>query len=301
MPRPGSVNINSENSDYCHNVDKCKNCYLLANAVGNRDCMYGRDFYFNDDCIDCDHIQKCTLSYQCVSCKECWNSNFLQDCENCTDCDYGYDLKDCKNCIGCVGLRKKEFHIFNAPYSKEDFAAKKRALTPDEIMSGFSQLKTQIPRRALIEINAEQSLGDNVLNSKNIILGFDVVDCQDCGYVTELKGSKDCWDIFVMEYSELCYEIGSSYKLNNCNFCFSCWESSNLELCEWVGASHDCFGCAGIYRKQFHILNQPYEKEAYFKKVAELKDQLKAEGMYGMQFITPTYPFADTVAAWDRL
>lgn len=162
-PRVASVIINSVNSDYCHNVDNCKNCYLIANGVGNQDCMYGRDFYGNTDCIDCDHIKTCTLCYSCVNCKECYNSNFLQDCANAVDCNYGYFLKDCKNCIGCVGLRKKEFHIFNKLYSKEDFFVRKKYLKANEIEQEFEQLKTQVPRRDMLQISAEHCLGDNIL------------------------------------------------------------------------------------------------------------------------------------------
>lgn len=300
-PRVASVIINSVNSDYCHNCDNCKNCYLIANGVGNQDCMYGRDFYKNTDCTDCDHIETCTLCYNCVNCKECWNGNFLQDCANAVDCNYGYFLKDCKNCIGCAGLRKKEFHIFNKPYSKEEFSAKKASLTQNEITEAFDRLKKEVPRRDTMQINTENCFGDNILNSKDIFYGFDVRDSQDCGYVAELHGVKDSWDIFVLEYSELCYDLSSCYKLNNCNFCFSCWESNDLEFCEWVSNSQNCFGCVSLHRKEYHLLNQPYSKDEYFKKTAEIKDQLKREGRYDLRVLTPTYPIEDTVALWPRL
>lgn len=300
-PRLGSVVLNAVNSEYTHNTDHCKNCYLLANAVQNEDCMYGRDFYENSDCVDCDHILRCTLCYGCVNCKDCWNSNFLQDCNNCSDSDFNYDLRDCKNCIGCVGLRKKEFHIFNEPYSKEDYLAKKSSLTQGEITREFENLKLQIPRRATLQINAENCFGDNIQNSKNVFYGFDVVDCHDSGYVAESKNLKDCFDVFVLEYSELCYDISSCYRINNCNFCFSCVTSSNLEYCEWVSNSSDCFGCISLNHKSFHIINKPYSKDEYFKKVAEIKDQLKKEGTYGNYYLEPTYPFTDSVASWPKL
>ena len=63
----------------------------------------------------------------------------------------------------------------------------------------------------------------------------------------------------------------------------------------------DCFGCISLHRKQYYILNKPYSKEEYFKQVAELKDQLRTQGIYGQMLITPCFPREDTVAVWDKM
>lgn len=300
-PRVGSIRLNPVNSEYTHNTDHCKNCYLIANAVKNQDCMYGRDFYNDTDCVDCDHTLDCTLCYECLNCKNCYQSTYLQDCENCRDCTYGYDLKSCTNCIGCTGLRKKEYHIFNEPYSPEEFARKKASLTPNEIMQTFVKLKESTPRRWADIIGSEHSIGDYIHNSKNAFASFDIIECQDVGYVSESKKVKDSWDIFVLEDAELCYDCSSNHILHNSNFCFMCASSSNLEYCELVFNSKDCFGCISLNHKQYQILNTPYAKEAYFKTLATLKDQLKKEGTYGRQYLSTTHPYQDTVASWERL
>lgn len=300
-PRTGSIRLNPVNSEYTHNTDQCKNCYIIANAVKNEDCMYGRDFYDNCDCVDCDHILKSTLCYECVNVKNCYDSSFLQDCDDCQNCAYGYDIKGCRNCTGCVGLRKKEFHIFNEPYSREDFFEKKKSLQPAEIQKHFEKLKTKVPRKALEVIQVENSLGNYIRHSKNVFSSFDVVECEDIGYVYEAKKLKDCWDIMTLEDSELCYDCSSNHILNNCNFCFMCTSSSDLEYCELVFNSKYCFGCVSLNHKEYHILNQPYSREEYFKKVSEIKEQLRSEWSYGRRYLTPTYPLADTVASWPRL
>ncbi|KKU78616.1 MAG: hypothetical protein UY05_C0053G0001, partial [Candidatus Peregrinibacteria bacterium GW2011_GWA2_47_7] len=225
----------------------------------------------------------------------------LQDCENCRDCEFGYDLKGCTNCIGCVGLRKKEYHIFNEPYSPAEFAQKKAALTLDEIIQNFEKLKESTPRKWADIVGSERALGNYIYNSKNVFASFDVVECQDVGYIVECKKVKDSYDITVLENSELCYDCSSNHVLYNCNFCFGCVESSNLEYCELVFNSKDCFGSISLNHKQYQILNKQYEKDAYFKTVAELKDQLRKEGTYGRQYLAPTYPYSDTVASWGRL
>ncbi len=300
-PRIGSIRLNPVNSEYTHNTDHCKNCYLIANAVKNEDCMYGRDFYSNQDCVDCDHIADSTLCYECLNCKNCYDSSFLQDCEDCRDCSFGYDLKGCRNCISCVGLRKKEFYIFNEPYSKEKFFTKKKELSTAMVKNEMEKLKKIVPRLAAMQNDTENCVGDYIYHSKNAYSCFDIVECQDIGYLDECKKVKDSWDILTLENAELCYACSSNHILTNCNFCFMCVSSSDLEYCEFVMNSKYCFGCVSLNHKEYHILNRPYPREEYFKKVRKIKEQLKREGTYARTFLTPSYPWEDTVAIWPRM
>ncbi|MBI5413608.1 hypothetical protein HZA42_04640 [Candidatus Peregrinibacteria bacterium] len=89
--------------------------------------------------------------------------------------------------------------------------------------------------------------------------------------------------------------------MNNCNFCFACTTSSDLDFCELVFNSKYCFGCIGLNHKEYYILNKPYSREDYFKRVAEIKEELKCDSDYGRGFWSPTYPFQDTVGSWPRL
>lgn len=45
-------------------------------------------------------------------------------------------------------------------------------------------------------------------------------------------------------------------------------------------------------------MNKPYEREEYFKKVSEIKDQLRGEGLYGEMLISGTYSLEDTMIVW---
>ena len=167
-PRLSSFLLNSTNSTYTFNVDQAKNLYLIANSVNCQDCMYGRDVYDCSDCTDCNHVKNCTLCFGCLNCRNCYNCDFLQDSENCTDCRYGYYLRGCKNCIGCAGLTHKEFHIFNQPYSKDEYFKKIKTLNDEDIKKGFEKTKLQTPRINLSVINAENVTGNCIYNSKDI-------------------------------------------------------------------------------------------------------------------------------------
>ncbi|MEK7528784.1 MAG: hypothetical protein AAB592_03375, partial [Patescibacteria group bacterium] len=59
--------------------------------------------------------------------------------------------------------------------------------------------------------------------------------------------------------------------------------------CAQVFNSHDCFMCVGINHTEYRILNQPYQKEEYFKRVLETTDAMKKDGTWGKWFAS-AYP-----------
>ena len=293
------IQLSNVNSDFCYNADRCKNCYMLANTVDNEDCMYGRDFYHNRDSVDCDHVFRCTLCYEGVNIKNCYNCDYLQDCESCTDCRYGYDLKGCRNCVGCASLRNKEYCLFNQQLSPSVFNEKVKELSDEAIFDGFGNVKLKTPRLYSIQSNSENSIGNYIHHCQNAYMAFDAVECQDVGYIAEAKSIKDSWDIFVLEYSELCYNLSSCHKMYNCNCCFFSSESKDCEYSELMLNCDHCFGCVSLHHKKYHILNKPYSEEEYFKEVARIKEEMKGEGVLGELWLPSTYPEKDTVLMWE--
>ncbi|MBI4975197.1 hypothetical protein HZC20_00830 [Candidatus Peregrinibacteria bacterium] len=298
MPRLSAYQIENINSNYVYNCKHVKNCYLIANAVENEDCMYGRDIYDSKNCVDCDHIKGCTLCYGCLNAQNCYNCDHFQDCSTCTDCQHGYFLKGCQNCVGCVGLKQQKFHIFNKSYNEKEYYEKLKTLNEEDIKTTFEKLKTTTPRVGVLQENSENFTGNCVYHSRNIIESYDIIDCEDCGYILEGKEIKDSYDITILEYSELCYEISSCHKMHNCNFCYFSMDCSDMEYGLFVVNCHNCFGCMSIKHKQYYILNKPYEKETYFKEVARIKDELKSQGLYGQWLTIPPFKREETLATW---
>ena len=52
-------------------------------------------------------------------------------------------------------------------------------------------------------------------------------------------------------------------------------QSAYLVRCMACSGCTYCFGCVGLVRKDFHILNEPYDRQTYFAKVAELRRALR--------------------------
>lgn len=303
LPRIGLVTINCENSPYVSYSGNLKNCHLLCGSEYDEDCYYGFWLYDSKDSVDCDYCQKCELCFDCLDCLECYSCSHSQDCVNCIDCEYCYDCTGCQNCFGSTGLRRKQFYIGNKQYPKEDYFKKveemKIKYSVDQLREILKQVSEKAPRLFVHVLNNENSTGDYVYNSKNAANCFDVKNLEDCGYCNNSLSLKDCFDMSNSYYnSELNYEVMSAMNIGNCNFCVTCFDSNDLDHCEHVYNSHDCFGCISLKHAEYCILNEQYSKDEYFKKVREIKEQMKQNGEY-MQFVSSTYPYEDSNAEME--
>lgn len=278
--------VHNTNCPYVHMVSYSKDSYMCFGGYKCEDCGYCH--YPNQlrDCWDTYFAIKCELCYECVSCTQCYSCNFCAECVNCTDCQFCYDCRGCKNCFGCVGLRQKEFYVFNQSYSKEAYVQKMKELrlrNPADIKQHFEameRLREKHPHIASVQTNTQNCVGDHIINSKNCSWAFATTESEDCCYVFHNDHLKDSMDTDLMAASELIYECTPGYDLYNCNFCLECGNTKNAEFCVRVFNSHDCFGCVGRDHAEFEILNQKYPKDEYFKRVAQMKDQLKSEKKY---------------------
>ena len=118
----GLKNVNSTGSHVTH----CKNVndsFLVRDSEDMRYCQYtqvpgNKDCY--DSCFWGEHME---LMYECSICGEnSYNLKFCLNCwPTCRDSEYSMDLFSCSDCFGCVGLKKKQYCIFNKQYTKEEY------------------------------------------------------------------------------------------------------------------------------------------------------------------------------------
>lgn len=282
VPRCALFNISSQNSDFCAYSRSNKNCYLCRGNDYNENFLYGYWVYHNEDCVDSSYIYDSQLLYECVDCKKCYNLNFCQDCQNSSDSWFLYNCYGCVNCYMCANLKHAEFYILNKKYSREDYLGEIELLKKipiDQQQNRFNEFLLQHPRLYMHQTQNENSIGDYVYNTRNCYACYDLQDAEDSMYLSHALKMKDCTDCDFMYNAELCYEC-ESVEGHNCNFCYVCWECSNMEFCELCFNCQDCFFCIGLKSHKYHIFNKPYSKEEYFKKVAEIKEELRAQGQY---------------------
>ncbi len=263
-----------------------KNAYLCFGGYKVEDSSYCYFPFQLKDCNDTLFTSQSELCYECISCVKCYSCDYCQNCANSSDCKFCYDCRGCNNCFGSVGLRQKSYYFFNQPLSKEEYFNCLREWDfshPSHfqaIQKKVEELRKNHPHNASVQINCQNCIGDDIVNSKNCYWAFNAENCEDSGYLFHTDHLKDSYDTEVTAQGELLYECTPGYDLYNCNFCLECGNTKNAEYCVRCFNSHDVFGCVGRNHAEFEILNQKYSKDEYFKKVAEIKDELRAKKTY---------------------
>ena len=119
---PENFNSGSEDTtgDYLRDCTRCYYCFDSEKGpVDNFWCgwMYGAPTD-NAFCWGTISSSECYLSVSSP------DSNKVKMCyrsSRCENSEYLIGCMDCRNCFGCVGLRKKEYCIFNKQYTEEEY------------------------------------------------------------------------------------------------------------------------------------------------------------------------------------
>jgi hypothetical protein len=280
--------VNGVNSDYSNNFTEPKNCYLCFNGNQSEDCMYSHGLTFCRDCVDVSHLSKCESCYDsfwltsgnsnigCNNCESSFNMWFCKACVGCSDC------------VGCVGLRKKQYCIFNQPYSKEEYQAKLKELDLGSF-SQYQKIKAQahdfwlkFPIKFLEGLHNTRVSGNYIDHSKDVRNSFLVREGEHlkfCQYIQELPGSKDCYDWSIWgDNGQLMYECHAcGVGTQNVRFClFTQEDSHDVEYSMVCSGSSYLFGCVGVRKKQYCILNKQYRKEEYEVLLPKIREHMNS-------------------------
>jgi hypothetical protein len=299
VPRISLMNKEHENAEYCNFAWRNKNSYLCTTSGECEDAFYTKRSWNCRNVADCSNMTACELCYECIDCRNCYNCLWLQNSSDSTDCTLGYNLKNCKNCFGCYNLVNQSFCIYNEKYSPEEYAKKLSELKknlPAEVEK-FQKLHT-ISRKFMDAINVEHCSGDAVYNSKNAQFCFDVNQMEDCKFVFDASFVKDAYDVNNEDHSELVYEANGSETNYMHRFSDICWFNKFLTYCSLCFHSEYLFGCVGMNKGKYCILNKEYSKKDYEALVVRIVEHMKQTGEWGEYFPMQLSAFAynETVA-----
>lgn len=297
MPRLGVTNAQDQNSDYTNYGYRNKDCYLMFTSDQNQGCHYGTYVWNSVDCFDNFFVLYSELCYSCVDCVQCYGCSFCQECENCSDCFGCFDLKGCRNCFGSSGLRNKEFVFFNEQLSKEDYEARVQEAKQNwpALMERLKTVGQGTPRRNLFVVSSENAHGDHLKNCKNVAQCFDCQDFEEGMYCANVVAKSDhCFDMDGGGFTYWCYEVLSTgATASRCVGVEHTWNNGNdLLHCAFSMGSSDLFGCAGLHRKQYCILNKQYSKEDYETLAAKIVEHMQRTGEWGLFFPPALSAFA---------
>jgi len=294
-----------QNSPYTNYAGKNRDCHFIFDSDENWDCYYSYSINKSKDCIDCYRIRKCELCCECIDCFNCYNSYYLQNSENCADSYFLRNCVGCKNCIGCINLHNKQYYISNKQATKKEYESFKEKLKSyknlQSAFADFQKFQLKFPRKYIQGTHNENSFGEYLDHSKNAYECYDSSDLWDCKYVRQafnpLKDSMDCQECGDAELLYECAFLG--YKAFNVKLSTHILGgSSDMEYCIFSPHSDHLFGCIGLRKKRFCILNKQYTEEKYKKLLTKIKEHMKSTSEYGEFFPASLSPFAynETIA-----
>ena len=306
VPRLSNFNYPDDrmiNSAYTNCAGDLKDCYLVFASGRNEKCLYG--MYLTDcfSCVDCFFVTNCTNCYEGVDLVTCHSVFYSADCRECSESYFLRDCRNCTDCVGCVGLRNKRYHIFNQPFSPEEYrqecerlgVGRSRKLSHASraaLARRFEELSSELPKRATHGENNEGSRGDYISNTKSCVNCFDTFNSRDCLHCTWFSEGRDSADVYAWGEMELCYFIsGGGQDMYGCAFTamsYACKESFYLDLCLYC---KNCFGCVGLKNKEYCLFNQQLSKAEYEQAVPEVIAAMQRHGEWGEFFPGASSPF----------
>lgn len=273
VPRSNLLNTHVVNSPYTNMVYKSKNIYLSSSILNSEDVLYSWASDGGKSCVDCQKVENSELCYECIDVERCYKAAYLIKCKNCVDSRFLFDCVNCKSCFLSSNLRNKEYVFKNTQYSREEYLKKvedyqrgSHKLREKAVDEFLSLIQNSLHKFANI-VKSQNSSGDNIHNAKNAVKSFDVYDVEDIKYAFRCVGEKDSMDIMgAGPGSNNTYEgISTGVEGSRQRFCAFTWEIVfDLDYC-WNahnGVSH-CFGCTGLTKKQYCILNKQYTEESF--------------------------------------
>lgn len=147
--------------------------------------------------------------------------------------------------------------------------------------------------------NNQNVTGDHIVNCKNCIECYDSARLEDCGYLIFSFNSKDCFDgHVVVDNCQLCYGTISTINQYNTQFTFVSFYSKNSIYLDHCQYSQECFGCSGLKRQKYCILNKQYSKDDYENMRSRIITHMKETGEWGTPLPPQLSPFGynETVA-----
>jgi hypothetical protein len=297
--------VNCTDSEYVSYCGDDKRCYLDIAGEANQDCYYCKFVKYSLNCVDCSFVYNSELNYECVNCHRIYGSTFLNRCQNSNNCHFCYDCRNCQDCFGCWNLRNKQYCIFNKQYAKEEYEQKIADLNRGSF-SAREQLKKDFHERgtrAIIRfaqiVNCEDCEGDDLNQCKNVNESFDVTKAQDSKWLYDVLDAKDCYDLnFSLYEPQSSIELISTLNMAQSGFCNASHFCTDVWYSDKCNNSQNLFGCIGLNRQKFCILNKQYSEGEYGALRKKIADSMRETGEWGEYFPIGTSGFGynETVA-----
>ena len=274
FPLQSLMNSKAVNSEYCNIAEESKDSYLCSASWKIENTYYSNAVNRTNNCIDLQIVQDSSFCYDDLNCNDCNKVFYSQNSHSCVDSYFLYDCKGCINCFMCSNLRNKSYCFNNQQLTREEYLERLEEIDFGSYYSilklkkDYENLKLKSIHKFAVINNSIDTSGNNIDHAKNCFNCFDVSnnikDCKNIFWafnnvvnvynsgpgLAELETSYEVFDTGVGGSNNLFGNL--IYYSNNVEYSFNCYNCSY------------CFGCLGLKKKQYCILNKQYTKEEYF-------------------------------------
>ncbi len=299
-PRPALMNRDPDNSEYCNYAGQNKNCYMANNGSWyNEGCLLGDAYLRSRDSLDCSYLKTSELCYEVTGGEGLYECTYSVDCHHSANCHLSLNLRGCRDCFLCSNLRNKRGYVLNEPASddrRRELREKMRTASGiAELLAAFEDVRRDSLHPAVHQVNCEQCSGDYLANCKNVGLSFLVTGVRDAKHLLHCDDANDLWDCSLAGYAgaELYYEsVSSGDGGGRVIFSSRSWASSDSMYCDIIMSCRHVFGCVGLKREEYCILNKRYSRADYEKLVPKLVAHMRETKEWGEFFPEELAPCA---------
>lgn len=298
VPRLALVAFNNVRSEYTNGSAENKDCYLTFAADYNEDCLYGRLLQRNKFCVDCAFVHESELCYECIDTRKCFKCMFSEQCQDSSDLLFCYNMRNSNNCILCTNGRNMSNCILNTQYTKEEYDKKKSEILSsyesiEEAKKKFGELKSSLIVKYTNQTKCHNVTGDYIHNCHDGVMLYDTYDAKNCSYMKDTENPTDSWDCNNYYYKcEFGYNIMGAMQVSKSKNSAFIFYSNEIEYCENCHHLTSCFGCEGVRKGEYIILNKQYTKEEYYELKQKIEEQMKKDGTFGQYFPAQVAPFS---------
>ncbi|MBU0731663.1 hypothetical protein KKC88_02165 [Patescibacteria group bacterium] len=300
VPRVATIGAHNQNCEFVNYTNYSKDSYLIYGCHQAERCFYSWRIHHSKDSLDCLQTTKSELCYYGIDLEDSYNTHFAYQVKGCQDCSFIFDCRGCKNCFMSANLRNSEYVYKNKQLTREEY---EKAISKHDLSSRKEQKKLWQEFKELIEkkaihrsvnsINSENITGDNFINAKNCHYAFNVKNGENSSYFFFGEDIKDCYDsTFTGWPGELMYEnLSGGVKNYNTHFGIVCWSCKDSYYSDNCHHSQNIFGCSGLKKNEYCILNKQYTEEEYLALKDKIVKKMKGDKEYGEFFPVEISPF----------
>jgi len=287
-PIAHNISFWNENCEYTDDSWYSKNCYLSHSFLNCEDIRYSYRVVRLKDCYFCVFSFDSSLCIDLIYWFDCYNVKNAIDVKRCKNSAFLFDCQDCEDCLLCWNLRNKRYCIANKEYSQADYEKeiKKYNLNSKKV---YETLKIQFSNfiknnawwKAIHFDNIENSSWDYLENCK---------DCENCFSIQNSESNKNvvrAYNITNNEYwfwnmdsENVYFSVMIQDNCYNIKYSSNIIRSKNIEYCINCQECEDCFLCASLVWKKYHILNKEYKKNDYEIEKNRIIEDMKKKWNY---------------------